>query len=196
VPRQLGKVGRNVIEQIERSKSNDVSRLLYALGIRHVGEKAGATLAGHFRSLDRLLDEPEETLQGAPEIGPVVAESVRAFMSEPRNRELLQRLKAAGVNTTTSLPEPAVVDEGPLAGKTFVITGTLSSLSREDATAALERLGAKVSGSVSKKTTALVAGSEAGSKLEKAAKLGIPVVDVSGVELDEQAFLALIMKKP
>jgi len=188
VPRKLGKVGRNVVEQIERSKANDLSRLLYALGIRHVGEKAGVTLARHFRTIDRLLDEPVETLQSAPDIGPVVAESVRAFMDEPRNRELIQRLKAAGVQTTTRLPEPAVVDEGPLAGKTFVITGTLASMSREDAAAALERLGARVSGSVSRKTTALVAGAEAGSKLEKATKLGIEV-------LDEQAFLALIMKR-
>src|SRR5207247_2302700 len=161
---------------------------------RHVGEKAGATLARHFRTLDRLLDESAETLQNAPEIGPVVAESVRAFMIEPRNRELLERLKAAGVNTTTSLPEPAVVDEGPLAGKTFVITGTLTSISREEATAALERLGAKVSGSVSKKTSCLVAGSDAGSKKEKAAKLGIPILDLSDVVLDEAAFLDHIMK--
>jgi DNA ligase (NAD+) len=193
VPRKLGKVGRNVVEQIEHSKKNDLSRLLYALGIRHVGEKAGTTLARNFRTMDRLLDESIEGLQGAPEIGPVVADSVRVFMDEPRNRELVARLKDAGVNMTTSLPEPAAVDEGPLAGKTVVITGTLASMSREDATAALERAGAKVSGSVSKKTTCVVAGSDAGSKLEKAQKLGVPVVDVSGVELDEAALLDRII---
>jgi DNA ligase (NAD+) len=194
VPRKLGKVGKNVVDQIDASRKQDLSRLLYALGIRHVGEKAGATLARHFRTLDRLLEEPVETLQSAPEIGPVVAESVHAFMSEPRNRALLERLEAAGVNTTTSLPEPAVVDEGPLAGKTLVITGTLASLSREEATAALERLGAKVAGSVTKKTSCLIAGRDAGSKKEKAAKLGVPILDLSDVVLDEQAFLDRIIK--
>ena len=194
VPRKLGKVGRNVVEQIANSRSNDLSRLLYALGIRHVGEKAGTTLARHFRTMDRLLDEPVEALQSAPEIGPVVADSVRVFMSEPRNRELIARLKEAGVNQTTSLPEPAAVDEGPLAGKTVVITGTLASMSREDATAALERAGAKVSGSVSKKTACVVAGSDAGSKLEKAQKLGVPVLDLSGAEVDEAALLDRIIE--
>src|SRR5436190_2885132 len=164
VPRKLGKVGRNVVDQIENSKRNDLSRLLYALGIRHVGEKAGTTLARQFRTIDRLLDESVEGLQAAPEIGPVVADSVAAFMREPRNRELIGRLKNAGVNTTTSLPEPAVVEQGPLAGKTVVITGTIASMSREEATAALERAGARVSGSISRKTTCVVAGTDAGSK--------------------------------
>jgi len=194
VPRKLGKVGRNVVEQIDNSRKNDLSRLLYALGIRHVGEKVGTTLARHFRTIDRLLDESVESLQAAPEIGPVVAESVAAFMREPRNRELIVRLKNAGVNTATSLPVPAVVEEGPLAGKTIVITGTLASMSREDATAALERAGAKVSGSVSKKTACVVAGSDAGSKLEKARKLGVPVVDVSGADVDEAALLDRIIE--
>jgi DNA ligase (NAD+) len=188
VPRKLGKVGRNVIEQIERSKANDLSRLIYALGIRHVGEKAAATLARHCRTMDRLLEAPVETLQAAPEIGPVVAESVRLFTNEPRNRDLIERLKAAGANMMTSLPERAAVDRGPLAGKTIVLTGTLASMSREEATAALERLGAKVSGSVSRKTSYVVAGSDAGSKLEKAQQLGVET-------LDEDAFLALIMGK-
>ena len=194
VPRKLGKVGRNVIEQIERSKSNDLSRLLYALGIRHVGEKAAATLARHFRTIDRLLDEPAETLQNAPEIGPVVAGSVHDFLTEPRNRELIRRLKDAGVNTATSLPEPTVAEEGPLAGKIFVITGTLPFLSREAATAALERLGAKIAGSVSKKTSYVVAGGEAGSKLEKAQKLGVRVLDLKDEALDEQAFVDRIIE--
>jgi DNA ligase (NAD+) len=195
VPRKLGKVGRNVIEQIDQSRRNDLSRLLYALGIRHVGEKAGTTLARHFRTMERLLDEPVEGLQSAPEVGPVVAESVRAFMSEPRNRDLIARLKDAGVNTMTSLPEPAVADEGPLAGKSVVITGTLASMSREDATAALERAGAKVSNSVSRKTACVIAGSDAGSKLEKAQKLGIPVLDLSGAALDEGALLDRIIEQ-
>jgi DNA ligase (NAD+) len=186
-PRKLGKVGRNVIEQIERSKANDLSRLIYALGIRHVGEKAAATLARYFRTMDRVLDASIEALQTAPEIGPVVAQSVRQFSDEPRNRRVVERLAAAGVNMTSQAPEPG--DEpGPLAGKVFVITGTLSSMSREDATAALERLGAKVSGSVSRKTNYLIAGADAGSKLQKAQELGVET-------LDEEAFRKLIMDR-
>ena len=187
VPRKLGKVGRNVVEQIARSKQNDLSRLIYALGIRHVGEKAATTLARYFRQMDRIVDASAEELQSAPEIGPVVAESVRSFAMEPRNRELVKRLEAAGVNMRTSLPEPAVEQALPLTGKTVVLTGTLATMTREQATEALERLGAKVSGSVSKKTTYVVAGSDAGTKLEKARQLGVEV-------LDEDAFRDLIMK--
>jgi DNA ligase (NAD+) len=187
VPRKLGKVGANVAEQLTRSKSNDLSRLIYALGIRHVGEKAAATLARHFRSMDRIMAEPSEALQSVAEIGPVVAASVRAFADEPRNRTLMARLKAAGVNMDSQSPPP---DEqpGPLSGKTIVLTGTLAAMSREEATEALERLGAKVAGSVSKKTSYLVFGSDAGSKLEKAQKLGVET-------LDEEKFLTLIMKR-
>ena len=110
-PRKLGKVGRNVAEQIERSKANDLSRLLYALGIRHVGEKAAATLARHFRTMERLLVSPVEALQSVPEIGPVVAASVRAFGDEPRNRALIDRLAQAGVNMTSQAPDPAKASE-------------------------------------------------------------------------------------
>ena len=185
-PRKLGKVGKNVLDQIEKSKANDLSRLVYGLGIRHVGEKAAATVARHFRTMTRILDAPIGALQTVPDIGPVVAASLRAFADEPRNRALVKRLAAAGVNMKSHAPEPT--DEpGPLAGNTFVITGTLPQMSREDATAALEALGAKVAKAVSKKTTYLVAGSEAGSKLKKAQELGVEI-------LDEQKFLALIMK--
>jgi DNA ligase (NAD+) len=186
VPRKLGKVGRNVIAQIERSKSADLARVLYALGLRHVGEKAAATLARHFRSMDRIVEAPVEALQSAPDIGPVVAASVRVFADEPRNRALIARLKAAGVNMESQLPETGT-EAGPLSGKVFVLTGTLSSMSREAAQQALEALGAKVTGSVSRKTNYVVAGSDAGSKLEKARQLGVET-------LDEEAFLALIMK--
>jgi DNA ligase (NAD+) len=185
-PRKLGKVGINVVAEIERSKSNDLARLLYALGIRHVGEKAAATLARQFRTMERLLDAPVEALQTVADIGPVVAASVRTFAEEPHNRALVARLAAAGVNMTTQAPESSS-EPGRLAGKTYVITGTLESMSRDAATEALEGLGAKVAKAVSKKTTALVAGAEAGSKLEKAAALGIEI-------LDEPQFLALIMK--
>jgi DNA ligase (NAD+) len=184
VARKLGKVGRNVIGELDRSKANDLSRLIYALGIRHVGEKAAATLARHFRSMDRLMTEPVEALQSVSEIGPVVAASVRAFAEEPRNQELVRKLKAAGVNMESQAPPPSD-RPGPLSGKTYVLTGTLTAMSREDATAALERLGAKVSGSVSKKTTAVVFGAEAGSKLEKAEKLGVE-------RMDEAQFLAFL----
>jgi DNA ligase (NAD+) len=188
VPRRLGKVGRNVIEQLERSRANDLSRLIYALGIRHVGEKVAATLARQFRTMDGLMTASVEALQAAPEIGPVVAASVRAFAGEPRNRELVDRLKTAGVSMTTSLPEPQEEPAGPLAGRTFVLTGTLASISREEATEALERLGAKVAKSVNKKTSVVVVGSDAGSKLDKARQLGVET-------LEEPAFLALIMRK-
>jgi DNA ligase (NAD+) len=185
-PRKLGKVGLNVVEQIERSKKNDLSRLIYAFGIRHVGEKAASTLARHFRTLDRLLATPVEALQAVSEIGPVVAASVRAFADEPRHLALIARLKEAGVNMESQAPPPS--DEvGPLAGKVFVLTGTLATMSRDEATAALERLGARVAGSVSKKTSFLVAGADAGSKLEKARQLGVET-------LDEEALRALIMK--
>ncbi len=184
-PRKLGKVGRNVVEQIVRSKDNDLSRLIYGLGIRHVGEKVAATLARTFRTLDAIIEAPVERLQGASEIGPVVAASVRAYFDQQENRELVRRLADAGVNMTSQAP--AMDAPGPLTGQTVVITGTLDSMSREEAAAALEALGAKVAGSVSKKTTFLVAGRDAGSKLEKATALGIET-------LDEAAFLARIMK--
>jgi DNA ligase (NAD+) len=177
VPRKLGKVGRNVFEQIARSRQNDLSRLVYGLGIRHIGEKAASTLARYLRTMPNILDAPIERLQAIPEIGPVLAESVRAFADEPHNRALVEKLAAAGVNMESQQPEPDTVAPGALAGKTFVLTGTLPTLSREDATKLIEELGGKVSGSVSKKTSYVVAGEEAGSKLQKAQQLGIPILD-------------------
>jgi DNA ligase (NAD+) len=185
-PRKLGKVGRNVFAQIEASKTNDLARLVYALGIRHVGEKAASTLAQYFRTMDRLMAAAEDQLRQTPEIGPVLAASVRGFADEPRNQDLVKKLKEAGVNMESRAPEPTAEPAGKLAGKTVVLTGTLQSMSREEATALLERLGARVSGSVSRKTSFVVVGGEAGSKLEKAQKLGIET-------LDEEAFRALIM---
>lgn len=183
-PRRLGKVGRNVVEQIERSRSNDLPRLIYGLGIRHVGEKVATTLARRFGTLERLLDAPLEALQSVGDIGPVVAASVRAFAEEPRNRQLMADLRAAGVNMASQTP----VSEAPgaLAGKVYVLTGTLESMTREQATEALDRLGARVSGSVSKRTTAVIAGRDGGSKLERARQLNVET-------LDEAGFLALIM---
>jgi DNA ligase (NAD+) len=187
VPRKLGKVGRNVYQQVARSKDNDLSRLIYALGIRHVGEKAAATLARHLRTMDAVLDAPLEALQGVPDVGPVLAESVRAFADEPHNRALVAKLAAAGVNMVTRQPDPASAAPGRLGGKTFVLTGTLETMTREDAEAAIERLGGKVSGSVSKKTSYLVVGADAGSKLEKARSLGVTT-------MHEAEFRTLIME--
>ena len=186
VPRKLGKVGRNVVEQIERSKQNDLSRLVYALGVRHVGEKVADTLARYFRTMDAILEASVETLQTAPEIGPVVAASVRSFADEPHNRAVVRKLAAAGVNMASLQPEPSTAGPGPLAGKTFVLTGTLRHSTREEAEAAIARLGGKVSGSVSRKTSYLVVGEEAGSKLDKARTLGVPL-------LTEDEFRALIL---
>ena len=187
VPRKLGKVGRNVIEEIERSKRNDLSRLVYGLGIRHVGEKVAATLARHLRTMEAIMDASVEMLQNTPEIGPVVAESVRSFAEEPRNRAVVAKLASAGVNTKSLQPPSTAVGAGPLSGKTFVLTGTLETLSREQAEEAIGRFGGKVSGSVSRKTSYLVVGADAGSKLEKARSLGVPT-------LTEDEFKALIIE--
>ncbi len=180
------KSAAKLVAEIARSKANDLSRLIYALGIRHVGEKAAATLARYFRTLDGVLDAPVEALQSVHEIGPVVAASVKAFAAEPANRRLVARLRDAGVNMASQAPEPGETP-GPLAGQTFVLTGTLESMTREEAAAALEALGAKVAGSVSKKTSAVVAGRDAGSKLDKARQLSVRV-------MDEDELRALIMQ--
>jgi DNA ligase (NAD+) len=185
VPRKLGKVGRNVAAQIDASRRNDLARLVYALGIRHVGEKAASTLARHLRTMQAILDAPVERLQAVPDVGPVVAESIRSFALEPRNRAVIAKLAAAGVNMESQAPPPGA-GGGPLAGQTFVLTGTLAAMSRDEATAAIERLGGKVSGSVSRKTSCLVVGEDAGSKLEKARELGVRI-------LTEDQFRQLIM---
>jgi DNA ligase (NAD+) len=186
VARRLGKVGRNVFDEIERSRGNDLSRLVYALGIRHVGEKAAATIARHLRSMEAIMDASLERLTAVPDVGPVVAASVRAFADEPHNRALLGRLAEAGVNMASQQPAPETAAAGALAGKTFVLTGTLETLTREQATEAIEQRGGKVSGSVSRKTSYLVVGAEAGSKLEKARSLGVST-------LTEDEFRALIL---
>jgi DNA ligase (NAD+) len=187
IERRVGeKNAAKVIDQIARSKTNDVWRLLYGLGIRHIGERGAQVLAKAFGSVDALVAASLDRLQSTHEIGPVLAESLRSWLDEPRNQALLGRLREAGLRM--EVPESErVAPNGPqpLAGKTYVITGTLSSMSREQATAALERLGAKVAGSVSKKTTGVVVGAEAGSKADKAKALGIPM-------LGEQDLLALI----
>jgi DNA ligase (NAD+) len=185
VARRLGKVGRNVWDQIDHSRTNDLPRLLYGLGIRHVGEKAAATVSRYMRTMPAILDAPVEALQMIPEIGPVVAASIRTFGDEPHNRALIEKLAAAGVNMASLQPAPDVTAPGPLAGKTFVLTGTLDTLTREEAAKAIEDRGGKVAGSVSKKTSYVVAGAEAGSKLDKARQLGTTI-------LTEEQFRAII----
>ncbi len=188
VRRSFGlKNAEKVIGQIERSKSNPLWRLIFGLGIRHVGERGAQVLARAFGSVDALANASLEALQAIPEIGPVLADSIVEWFGEPRNRTLVARLASAGVRLE-SLPEERLLggpQTQPLTGRTYVVTGTLSSMTREVAIRALERLGAKVAGSVSRKTTGVIAGADPGSKVTRAAALGIPT-------LDELAFLELI----
>jgi DNA ligase (NAD+) len=169
------KSAANVVREIEKSRAAGLSRVIYALGIRHVGERGAAALAGAFGSMDALRAAPLEQLQAVPDVGPVVAASVRTWLDAPANQHLVERLKEKGVDLTA--PLVAAGAPGPLSGQTWVITGTLDSLTRDEAQALLEAQGAKVSGSVSKKTTTLLAGRDAGSKLEKARTLGVPIID-------------------
>ncbi|ABC80469.1 NAD-dependent DNA ligase LigA [Anaeromyxobacter dehalogenans] len=166
------KSAQNMVAALERSRSTTLRRFLFALGIPQVGEATAATLARHFGDLARILDADEEALKGVRDVGPETASEIRAWTQEPQNRRVVERLLAAGVR-----PEPEVVEaRGPFAGKTVVLTGGLSAMSRDDAKAEVERRGGKVSGSVSRKTDLVVAGEEAGSKLEKARSLGVRVV--------------------
>ena len=184
IERRFGaKNAAKVIEQITRSKSNDFWRLIYGLGIRHIGERGAQVLARAFGSMDALEGATLEAIQTTHEIGPVLAASIRSWLDEPRNGELIARLRTAGVRV--EIPESermSVATPGRLTGKIYVITGTLASMSREQATAALERLGAKVTGSVSKKTTAVIMGEEAGSKADKARTLGVATLDEAGLQ--------------
>ena len=181
------KSAANLIESIDRSRRADVWRLLHGVGIRHVGEGGAQALATTFGSVRAMRDAPVEVLEAVPDVGPVVARSVRSFFDEPRNAALFDRLAAAGVRMEDERAAGAPKAPGPLTGHTYVITGTLESMSREAATEALQALGAKVSGSVSKKTRGVIAGKDPGTKLDKARAAGVAV-------LDEAAFLALIMK--
>jgi DNA ligase (NAD+) len=186
ISRRFGeKNATKVVEQITRSKGNELSRLIYGLGIRHVGERVAQVLAQAFGSMEALRATSAADLERIPEIGPVLAESTKAWLDEPRNGTLLDRLGAAGVRFDVPDTRRVVNSHGPLTGRTYVLTGTLSAMSREEATAAIEQLGGKVTTSVSKKTTAVIAGVDPGSKVTKAETLQVPV-------LDEEAFVALI----
>jgi DNA ligase (NAD+) len=194
IERMGEKSAANLIEAIERSKDTSLARFLFALGIREVGEATARALAAHFGTLQALQeaaledlrseDDPEikakdryPRLQAVADVGPAVAANVCHFFAEKRNEEVIRKLREAGVHWPEAKPQ----GEGPLKGSTYVLTGTLEHRTRDEAKAALEALGARVSGSVSKKTTAVIAGRDAGSKLDKAEKLGVEILDEAGL---------------
>jgi DNA ligase (NAD+) len=175
------KSAQNLVDAIEKSKSTTLGRFLFSLGIRHVGESTAKDLAKHFGNIDRLMDARLEELLEVNDVGPVVAQSLRHFFDQPHHREIVEQLRAAGVHwpdaqgTASDAPRP-------LLGKVLVLTGTLPTLGRDQAKDLIEAAGGKVSGSVSKKTSYVIAGEEAGSKLDKARELGIAVLDESGLQ--------------
>ena len=177
--RMGAKSAAKLIEALERSKNTTLARFLYALGIREVGEATALALAGHFGTLEALMAAEEERLQQVPDVGPVVAAAIRAFFQEPHNQAVIARLRSAGVRWPEGEIKRAI--EEPLAGKTFVLTGTLESLTRDEASDRLRALGAKVGGNVSRKTDYVVAGRDPGSKLDKARELGVTVLDEAGL---------------
>lgn len=179
------KSSRNLLDQIEASKGRGLARLLYALGIRHVGERLAQTLASRFGSLDALEAAGRDELVQAEDVGPKVAESILFFFAQPESRELIRRLRKAGVEDKAA---QASAGPKPLAGKVFVITGTLAAMSRDEARELLEGLGAEVGSSVTCKTTGLVVGDSPGSKLDRARELGVRTID-------ETAFLKLVGRK-
>ena len=185
--RMADKSAQNVLAALEKSKKTTLPRFLFGLGIRHVGEATAKDLAKHFGNLDDIMNASVEQLLQVNDVGPVVAESLHTFFAQPHNREVVEQLRACGVHWEEG--EAPQQGEMPLAGMTVVLTGTLPTLSRDEAKDMLEAAGAKVSGSVSKKTSYVVAGAEAGSKLTKAEELGVTV-------LDEAGMLALLGRAP
>ena len=179
------KSAQNLLAGLAAAKETTFARFLYGLGIRHVGETTAKDLAKHFGAMERLMDATLDQLLAVNDVGPVVAQSIRTFFEQKHNREVVDQLRAAGVTWPEGEGSAASQAPQPLAGKTFVLTGTLPTLTRDDAVERIEAAGGKVSGSVSKKTDYVVAGTEAGSKLDKARDLGRPV-------LDESALLALL----
>ena len=174
------KSAAKLVQALERSKTTTLDRFLYALGIRDVGEATAAALAAHFGTLEALQEASEEQIQEVPDVGPVVAAHVHHFFQQAHNREVIAELCRHGVHWP-ALQRRAVLAEGPLSGQTFVLTGTLDSMSRDEASDRIAALGGKVSGSVSKKTAYVVAGAEPGSKLEKAQELDVSVLDEQGL---------------
>ena len=170
------KSAENLVAAIQNSRQARLDRLIYALGIRNVGEQTAKDLARYLGSMDALMQADQSVLIQVPDVGPVVADSIVSFFAEAHNREVLARLQAAGMHWEDL---PTQVAEGPLLGKTVVLTGTLPNLSRDEAKALIEAAGGKASGSVSAKTYWVVAGEAAGSKLDKARSLGIEILDES-----------------
>jgi len=179
VPRMGPKSIENLLRNIERSKARGLAPLLYGLGIRFVGTQTAQILAGDFGTIDAIAQATEDELQRSEGIGPEVAASVALFFRQRANRAMIERLRRAGVEMTA--PKRVRAEGGKLAGKTFVLTGTLANMTREQATEFIVAAGGKVSGSVSKKTDFVVAGDEPGSKLTKAQTLGIPILDEEGL---------------
>jgi DNA ligase (NAD+) len=171
---------QNLVESLERSRHTTLGRFLYALGIRHVGESTAKALARHFGGMDRLMAATVEQLVEVADVGPVVAQSLRTFFDQPHNREVVEQLRAAGLVWEENDGVPSA-DVLPLSGLTLVLTGTLPTLGRDQAKDLIEAAGGKVSSSVSKKTHYVVAGSDAGSKLEKARTLGLSILDEAGL---------------
>jgi DNA ligase (NAD+) len=178
--RMAEKSATNLVNALEKSKHTTLARFLYAIGIREVGEATAQSLANWFGQLDAVMDADEESLQAVPDVGPVVASHIRHFFHESHNREVIQKLRDAGVDWQEFEPVRDT-DELPLSGQTWVLTGTLEQLNRDQAKERLQQLGAKVSGSVSRKTHCVVAGEAAGSKLDKAQQLEVPVLDEQGL---------------
>ena len=178
--RMADKSAQNIVAALEKSKQTTLPRFLFGLGIRHVGEATAKALARYFGQLDSIMDAPEEQLLLVDDVGPTVAKSLRTFFDQPHNREVLAQLRACGVTWPEGPPAPVLPT--PFTGQTFVITGTLPTLGRDEAKDLIEAAGGKVAGSVSKKTTYVVAGTEAGSKLAKALELGVPVLDEQGLK--------------
>lgn len=178
--RMAEKSAQNLLDALEKSKNTTLARFIYALGIRNVGEATAKDLAKHFGQLNQLMEASIEDLLGVHDVGQVVAESITIFLSEPHNEDVIKKLIAAGI--TWQEFSGKQVATGALLGKTFVLTGTLPSLSREEATVLIEEKGGKVTGSVSKKTDFVVAGADAGSKLEKAMTLQVTILDEAALK--------------
>jgi len=172
------KSAQNILDEIENSKQLPLERVIYGLGIRFVGERTAQFLAEHFGSMDALTNASKEELKEVNEVGPRIAESIAEFFREPKNRELVKRLRETGLTFTGKKKERGT----KLAGKTFVLTGTLAHYTRDEAKKMIEDAGGRVSGSVSKKTDYVIAGDEAGSKLEKAKELGVKVIGEKGLD--------------
>jgi len=173
------KSAQNLLEEIKESRQSSLDRLIFALGIRFVGERTASLLADHFGSMDKLATASLEELESVFEVGPKVAASIHSFFREPRNQQLLKRLRDEGLRFAQQRPAPR---SQALAGKTFVLTGMLERSTREEAKQRIERAGGRVTGSVSKKTDYVVAGADPGSKLDKAQALGVPVIDEKQLE--------------